>query len=99
LPTYPPIYTRLEIAQEVGVSVHTIRRWIQHGLLQKTSSRTPDGRTYTELHMRRARAIKRWVDSQVTRAEMAERAEVLGDKAFDTPDPYADLDFGSEFSL
>jgi len=49
--------------------------------------------------MRRARAIKRWVDNQVTISELAERAEVLGDKAFDTPDPYADHDFGSEFSL
>lgn len=84
----PAIYTVYDIVSEVGGSRHRIEYWVRKKLLPPPVSSRPGGVVFTEAHLHRARLISKWLESQVTLEELAERAEVLGDKAFVVPDPY-----------
>lgn len=59
--------------------------------MQPAVSSRNDGIAYTEQHLHRAKAIVQWLECRPTLADMADRVRVLGDKAFDVPDPYADV--------
>ena len=84
-----PVYTIYDLSSESGVKVSTIRRWTHRKLIPPPASHHPTGVNYTESHMRRVVRIRDWQESQITLDELAERIDVLGDRALETVDPYA----------
>lgn len=87
-----PIYTLGDISSETGVSTRRIRLWIEKRVVPEAVSRNADGINYTESHLRRVRMVRDWVESQITLPELAERIEILGEKALEVVDPYAGYD-------
>lgn len=88
----PSIYTIHDLASETGVSVKTIQQWTYRKLVPPATGRNQNGINYTESHLRRVIKVRDWMESQITQAELAERIEILGEKALEVSDPYADFD-------
>jgi DNA-binding transcriptional MerR regulator len=65
-------YTIDELAEQVGVSVRTIRFYIAEGLLPGADSRGR-GPSYTEEHLLRLRLARRLVDQHVPLADVRDR--------------------------
>lgn len=87
-----PIYTIHDLSSETNVTTRRIREWIEKKLVPPATGRSQDGINYTEPHLRRVILVRDWIESQITLEELAERIEILGDKALEVPDPYADFD-------
>lgn len=84
-----PIYTIYDLSSHSGVNHWTIRDWITAGVVPKGIGK---GICYTESHLRRVNMVRDWRESQITLEELAERIEILGEKALEVPDPYANYD-------
>ncbi|CAN5307892.1 hypothetical protein BH09GEM1_BH09GEM1_18440 [soil metagenome] len=85
----PPPLDLTELADRAGVSIRTVRYYIQQGLLTKPEARGP-GAHYTEEHLDRLLLIKRL---QREHLPLAEIRRVLESSAGEVPAPRTARDY------